>query len=141
MKDLFIPYELALIAKEKGFNEFCFGGYFYDREGARLLDWPEHGLMFFGQINSEQTEPENCSAPLFQQIVDWFRNEHKIVLEMLHGGRHSTDFTYWGCKIFKPSNGLQTYINNPDLTKNNDLQSYSYYEALNKAIEEAFKLI
>lgn len=131
MERLFLPYALSLIAKEKGFNEKCIG-IIGSNFGPFLCDDPE-------QIH--QSHPDKIPAPLYQQISDWLREEYDIVLEIRFGGRGSGGFGYWGCKIYKSSNGLRAYVNNPDLTKNNDLKDYSYYEALDVAIEKAFELI
>jgi len=54
MKHLFVPYELAIILKEKGFKESCFGVY-YNKDGdVRKITYSEYG-----------------DAPLYQQAFDW----------------------------------------------------------------------
>lgn len=68
MEHLFVPYDLALKLKEKGFNECCFG--FFD---------PLHnGLVIYNDerenLNSEMSW---VSAPLYQQTVDWLREKPK----------------------------------------------------------------
>lgn len=61
MKHLFVPDELALLAKEKEFNEPIISFYVL-------------------QNGEERTEIEN-NAPLYQQLVDWFETEHNIHIE------------------------------------------------------------
>jgi hypothetical protein len=116
MKNLFIPYELAVIAKEKGFNELCFGCYITSPFDPAYLNDDKRG--------TNQYFKEGVTAPLYQQIVDWFEETHKIVISR---DRHiNNGFRYW------------VYTD-----KGIDVECYKMNktEALNKAIEEAFKLI
>jgi len=124
MKNLFIPYELAVIAKEKGFNEPCFG--FYTEEYKELIfSQPKIHLS-----NSLPTKPLN--APMYQQIVDWFREKHNIEVSV-KSWKNEGD----GKVIYVYSNKI---LGLPS-TFRFDFKSELYYETLNKAIEEAFKLI
>ena len=71
MKNEFIPYEQALALKELGFNEPCFGRYYY-KESYPMLN-PNSGeteLVFeFGQY-IKQTEI-TILAPLYQQAINF----------------------------------------------------------------------
>jgi hypothetical protein len=77
MKD-FIPYEPALALKEFGFDEPCFGRYYY-KESYPMLN-PNSGeteLVFeFGQY-IKQTEI-TILAPLYQQAFRWFRKKYQL---------------------------------------------------------------
>lgn len=66
MKNLFVPYEIALIAKEKGFNEPCLAEYDLLDKQLELIDSLE-----FPSKNLKN----NLCAPLYQQIIDWLVNE------------------------------------------------------------------
>ena len=117
MKHLFIPYELAVIAKEKGFNEPCLAKHDL-----------KHILLRVEECKSQEqaSEFEYILAPLYQQIVDWFREKHNIAIEI--------------------NFGVMGYMVNVYKIRTTSLIFQSerinlYYEALNKAIEEAFKLI
>lgn len=66
MKHLFLPYELAIIAKEKGFNEPCFAGY------------DNHGYLKLAEVTFQSAIDGCCQAPLYQQIVDWLFEQHQI---------------------------------------------------------------
>lgn len=66
MVNKFVNYEISLELKKIGFNEPCFGYYEYGN--------------FIYEYNSYQ-EPElllNCSAPLYQDVFDWFETKHKL---------------------------------------------------------------
>ncbi len=125
MKHLFIPYELAVVAKEKGFDEPCFNAY-RNSDGEQQLmqigEWTNSGI--------ENTHAGYCAAPLYQQIVDWFREKHNIfIMAYPQDG--------W-CYMFQDMNEI------PEIGNSNNgsgTKFKSYYEALSKAIEEAFNLI
>jgi len=81
MKNLqkdFVPYELSLKMKQLGFDEPCFGRYYY-KESYPMLN-PNSGeteLVFeFGQY-IKQTEI-TILAPLYQQCFRWFREKYNL---------------------------------------------------------------
>lgn len=131
MENLFIPYELAVIAKEKGFNEPCFATFVKGE------------FIFFQDERKEHAANEylnsiECSAPLYQQITGWFESNHDLIFVPNH--RMNGDVkTYWYCvnKFEKSAAGIihgaVGMISIGCHRSNNS--------ALNKAIEEAFKLI
>ena len=72
MEKEFVPYEQALALKELGFDEPCFGRYYY-RESYPMLNSQseETELVFeFGQY-LKQTEV-TILAPTFSQAFRWF---------------------------------------------------------------------
>lgn len=119
MEKLFIPYKLAAIAKEKGFNERCFGFWAGNPNNENYVyklnicenNWHQH-------VNNKTA----ISAPLYQQIVDWFRKKHDLVINV----ERDTD----------GSDGFEGVIDG-DATQT----FQTYYKAFDKAITEAFKLI
>ncbi len=72
------------------------------------------------------------SAPLYQQMTDWFRDKHNLIIE-----------------IGLEDSGLFDYLIGDTITKKVIKRNYleteklniTYYSALNQAIEESFKLI
>lgn len=117
MKNLFIPYNLALIAKEKGFSQKE-GFRYYAGNGDKLWNYN-------GKLGSD-----GIIAPLYQQIVDWFREKHKIQITVCFN-----EYAVKSC------NGYYYTFDKGTRRQNWDGQSKKYYETLNNAIEEAFKLI
>ena len=73
MKEEFATYEIALKLKELGFNEECLG-YYHVNEGYTK------GYAF---CYSENTRTSDCSvlAPLWQQVIDWFREKYKLLID------------------------------------------------------------
>ncbi len=121
MKDLFLPYELALIAKQKGFNEPCFGKYNQDGVFSFQINASfAHNLMDINVI----------SAPLYQQVIDWLETKG-IYIELLIDG--FPDNTCYRAFIWQKGQ--------PVPEPHDDLGAGEKYEILNIAINEAFKLI
>lgn len=124
MKNLFVPYNIALLAKEKGFNQQCLGGF----DAYKELRFDYIGLV----KNSDfKMPPRNyVSAPLYQQIIDWFRKKHnlEVALRLSFPPGYSINIQY-----VDSSKTATTYPGTLILPE--------YYQALNRAIEEVFKLI
>ena len=67
MKENFVPYEIALLAKQKDFNERCFN---YYKENGEL-----HEIDLYYPKMMVRTE---CVAPLYQQLIDWLFEEYNM---------------------------------------------------------------
>jgi hypothetical protein len=128
MTEQFVPYELALKLKEKDFDKPCmypFDKYFYmDISYVEFIDWNEKYKNIDGF----------CSAPLWQQVIDWFREKHSI--EIWVGN--------WGIMIRSELSHkeYEAYVKYRDA--NDTLYSDffdDYKEARQAAIEHALTLI
>lgn len=83
MNKEFVPYKIALDLKELGFDEPCFGRYYY-RESYPMLNpkSEETEVVFeFGQY-IKQTEV-TIVAPTFSQAFRWFEEKHGMYVEWL----------------------------------------------------------
>ncbi len=130
----FIPYELAVTAKAKGFNQVCWALSTY-REVFLLNISDEDSLA--GQQDVSMYNNVPCIAtPMYQQIVDWFRNTHGINVEA---------WSIWDKTITPNAMGYMPSINSTDRSYEDpfdaDCICVDYYGALNYAITEALKLI
>lgn len=72
----YVPYKIAFALKELGFNEECFGWYY--------LNNPDY-------IEYERCKLKDCtdihiSAPLWQQVIDWFREKYKLSIYIIPNG-------------------------------------------------------
>lgn len=114
MKHLFIPYPLAVLAKEKGFKEKCIATYDVNKK-IELHDYSAIGISIL-------------SAPLYQQIIDWFREKHDLCIEV--GYRNA----------YKKFTGSIHPIYPKTLAFVGEFCD-EYYGSMNKTIEQAFKLI
>ncbi len=139
MKHLFLSYELSKQLKEKGFNLLT--NHFYSESGKlfpRVLESGNEPVSFepddfyenFNTILKYEVEGK-CqnviSAPLHQQVIDWFREKHNIII-LVEVATYINSFNY------------RFYIETID-DKVEGFKTNNYYEALNKAIEEALELI
>lgn len=75
MKKQFVTYEIALKLKELGFDEECFG--YYSKQ---------HDDSYFLCIYQQEDEysKERLEAPLWQQVIDWFREKHDIIINIFY---------------------------------------------------------
>lgn len=124
MKHLFVPYELALLAKEKGFSEPCLAYYNNRKEFKHIQNRSFEEISDCININGINKEFYNISTftPFYQQLVDWFRNKHSI--QIFIEDEHD-DFcaTMQGKGIIKCCYAVE------------------YYNVFDLALTEAFKLI
>ena len=129
MKHLFLSHQLSISAKENGFNESCIC--YYERQ--RLNEIGNDILSGVGMLNSDEKLIKNpykdfCTAPLYSQIKDWFRDKHNIHIEIY------CNASGWGY--------ILTKLNGTTIKEiEDDIFFEDYYKALNKGIEESFKLI
>ena len=137
MKNLFVPYEIALKLKEKGFEPSCFASY----EGNDDLCF-RTVMSKNSYYISEEEDKYYCAAPLYQQCIDWFRKKHNIHVNAdllpnvkeYKGTFVPLDFTPKSFKsVIEYYNARIKYSTTDKFT--------NYYEALTAAIEEAIKLI
>lgn len=146
MERLFVPYNIALKLKEKGFDEPCLSSYWTEdggnntshpyKEGdlelvskpnllENIITHPEHWINF--SIGGEHIADCCVMAPLYQQVIDWFREKHSIYINV-----HLTSFDE------KKEIRLYQYVVESLISSK---KYNNYYEAFNKAIEKALKLI
>ena len=130
MKEQFVTYEIALVLKELGFNEECFG---YFKTDKNLHE-------FYG--SSEQVIDCNIQAPLWQQVIDWLREKHNIYLTiynpLLYNSYYPDSKYGFDCEIeflTKNNNVASTLISN------NDSGFETYYEVREQAINKAIEII
>lgn len=145
MKHLFLSYELALIAKEKGFNEPCLAFY----KGKYTGD----GLHAIGQHEGSGISGDNYDvgwnpnypvvlAPLYDQTLDWFEKEKELLIMI-----DKSPYGSWTATIYKNfktthiGSGNFTFYTNRKSIDNEFAGFETKYLCLDKAIEEAFKLI
>lgn len=146
MKKLFVPYELALQLKEKGFDGECIGYYAYDylnnkANALHLTDRP---------IKTTKFKQKYLGAPLYQQVIDFFREKHDIIIEIAsYYNPQKLDKKLYECALSHKDNGFEGLMQNAsnrisvDWTTNPEQYNLfdDYYKALSHIIQEALKLI
>ncbi len=78
MNKEFVPYEESLELKELGFDEPCLFGYNQDDEN-KLLTVPQLSSYEINSgKNSDVSKINKVTAPLYQQVFRWFRENHGL---------------------------------------------------------------
>jgi len=149
MKGLFVSYELAMALREKGFKEPCIAWWNKPPNQEESIYLVEYGELEDNNIvldlskseagNAKETEEfhqNDCSAPLYQQVVDWFRKEHRLLI-FIHpvfgkGGKNGYDnFRHSGFEyqIIRPLNYFDSncfYLGN--INTDSLLIPYKFYK-------------
>ena len=142
---LLVSYEIALKLKESGFNEPCLFTYgksdkrFMRNPGTNMLEEPIEDYPYYW-INSKIHESV-ISAPLWQQVIDWFREEHNLFIKIdnfIAEDDESVDYDFCICYC---NEDVDDRGNVKYLIDYNMDRSLTYYEAMNQAILEAIKLM
>ena len=136
MKHLFVPYELAVKLKEKGFNETTLT--YYKEDGSfqnNIVCTTE--VTFWNLPNCKE-----ISAPLYQQVVDWFRDKNGLHISadwLPNIKKYAPTFVPMKLTPKDFKNYKQFYLERSKYS----LKDYytNRYDTLNKAIDEALKLI
>ena len=90
MKKQFVTYEIALALKELGFDETCIARFTAQKNLVTSGCYTDSDPITLGVCNSDIHE-SNIAAPLWQQVLDWLRTEHNIII-----GVHRTERTVEG---------------------------------------------
>lgn len=139
MKHLFVSYEIAKKLKEKRFDEICV---------AHWHKWgrPETLIINEGSANSQNQwwngRRIDCLAPLYQQVIDWFRKEHGIWVNadlLPNIKKYAPTFVPLSMTPKDYKNSWDYRVARRKYSTNDRFEDY--YKCLDKAIEEALKLI
>ena len=77
MEKEFVTYGQAIVLKELGFDEPCFGYYNTTRSKQNELLFPQYA----GELENWNKMTHLCSAPLKQQVFSWFRyNNYRFTI-------------------------------------------------------------
>lgn len=128
MKDLFVPYEIALKLKEKGFDESCLRCY----DNGKLMEFRDFRTIAFtaGEVQPENLTGGLVAAPLYQQVTDWFREKHGIIISVTNKFNHQP----------KEWIGVVSRMDDYYMEETTKVVP-TYYKALTEAIETTIKLV
>ena len=132
MKEQFVTYEIALKLKELGFGEECLCTYVIP---SRRFQRNPSNDMAGEEIEEPYTwknsliHKDLMTAPLWQQVIDWFREERDIYIYIKPGfdNLSKPEIYQWEMKI-----------RNRVFIKDGDFKSYE--EAREQAILKAIEL-
>ena len=90
MNDQFVPFEIALQLKKLGFDELCLAYYASPKKLRYVKTSHDESFIAAHWTNSKligylkcfmiigAKSKTLCTAPLYQQVFKWFRNEHSL---------------------------------------------------------------
>jgi len=139
MEKQFVTFEIAKALKKKGFDEPCLAFYnqfieknpvlptmcFQENVKADTCYWVKKNGCNFGSPPDKY-----IAAPLYQQVQDWLRVNHKILINYVSN--------YSGTHYFIVASDSPDNINEVDVE---DIHGNDYYVARTKAVEYALTLI
>ena len=132
MNKLFISFEFSLVLRNLEFDQPCFG-YYYGSEFriCELTHFEQntnsHNLSIVGK-----TIAPVVTAPTHQQVTDWLREEHGIIIVVMPFLMEDNTITY---EYTNYTDKEQDEIDHGDGPYEN------YYDALNAAIKSALSCI
>lgn len=144
MNDQFVTYEIALALKELGFKEKCLTT--YTNKGELSSVWNVDPDICERELLMEYTDDslycingelllDYISAPLWQQVIDWFREKHQLYISI-------------NVEIFTLKHDFEIFIHTEGNSEpfvyqnesNSDNWSLTYEEAREQAILKAIEL-
>ena len=123
VKEAYCNYEMSMLLKEKGFNEYCSGYYKFDKS---------LGILSKAVINNSALDDDgiDISAPTLQMAMKWLREEHKIHIEV--EVYFCEDGQSWLSKIQRIDDGKTTLLKT-------FLPNTTYEEAVEAAIKHVLE--
>jgi len=82
----FVTYEIGIALKQLSFYNECMAFYpnVYTRENHLIYDtsFIERTLGECSNLNTKMQDGGAFVAPLWQQVIEWFREQHQIFIEL-----------------------------------------------------------
>ena len=131
MEEQFVTYDVALKLKELGFKEKCLASFHFISKD----------IVIMGNKEFSFNKAFELSAPLWQQVIDWFREEYNIQIvnmlpippEAILASQGRLDHKKGHCFILYSTDW------NPRL-RGFDFYNEDYYKAREAAILKAIEL-
>ena len=121
----FIPYDEAVLLKTLGFNEICFVCYVnedYTGQDDLFFTIEDIELVLIDSDFKRNSDfNESITAPAYQQVFDWFRIEHNLLIMQ----NFTTDIIFSDDKEY-------------DNKKGGDQNKLTYYFSINKPDGDSF---
>jgi hypothetical protein len=140
MKDELISFDIAKLAKEKGFDIECFSwwGFFEETKRTELntenLDLMNHND--WSDLDSEELqEMKIYSAPTKSLLQRWLREKHNIVVDVFQDSKNCSYTGFWKVDI----SVLGKY--QEDEMPTTRILKRDFEETLEAGLQEALKLI
>ena len=119
--DEYINYDLAMLLKNHGFDEYCIFRYVF-----KVLTPPAGGIISWYK-NSKLQEEDVCTAPSYYQILVWLREKHNLCIYILPKKEGDEN---WGAGVCYYDNGDDARVDPKDT-----ITGETFEECLENAIE------
>ncbi len=124
LEDVYVSFDTAKLAKEKGFNLQLTSCYFYDWE------YFKQKLSTSAILKNHNADDESYSAPTQSILQRWLRNKYNIQVYVYS---HTLRNEKWGDYV--------VYVNNEALNDARDEEFQTYEEAMEFGLAKALKKI
>lgn len=127
MNEYFIPYELAVKLKGKGFDKPCFGWYYpaevcgFDYKTTIVFNTSEYRGCNYKDMLISHNDDKHIDAPTISQVLKWLREEKELYIEI---------YMYHNCYLWEIYN---TKIYDADFTQKSEKYSEIEYETYEQA--------
>jgi len=101
---LFVDYDLAVELKNKGFDMPCLG--FYSRNRFCFNDEMDESSNQSDYSINSQLDSYFVAAPLIDQVIEWFIQEHNINVYSQRNGLTNDYYTFVFCRNITQLNHL-----------------------------------
>jgi hypothetical protein len=135
MENLFVPYEIAKQLKEKGFNEQCLSTYTWNgiKTTYDTLTCISENPQTIKERLNKNNDKYTCSAPMWQQVVDWLREEKNIQINIVWNKFYPVAPYEWEVR--------PTWRDEPVRPYGMGGRQSTYYKSLERAINQALQFI
>jgi hypothetical protein len=152
MEKKFVTYDIAKALKELGYSEPCLGHF---QDNIEMFSHkPINGVLYLGFLGQCKSEPYDWnntpkwgvasqvfySAPLWQDVIDWFREKHNIIIEIsyyqYHGKFIGLHYKYLINRILS-----EPILDDYSESLHDENENVDFYKAREQAILKAIELI
>lgn len=113
MNEDFVPFELTVKLKEKGFDEECLGWYYpsevcgFDYKATIVFNSSEYRGSNYKDMLVSHKDEKHIDAPTISQVLKWLREEKKIYIVIAVNPTLSTkDKIAYYYQVYSNSNGV-----------------------------------
>ena len=78
MEELFVPYNIALKLREKGFEISTVLGWYYKKRNSEVISALDINYIEYNQNFQQWEDMSILEAPLYQHVINWFFKKHQI---------------------------------------------------------------
>ena len=125
----YVSHEVAVLLKEKGFNQYCDKRYVDKIEGSEREEWDDENLTYY-----TVTDTIEYPEPSLYQAQKWLREKKNMHIAINREIDYKTKEEYWSFEIGSVNGFHKSLMSSIDKFE-------TYEEALNEGIKILLKFI